>query len=140
MVSLNRPSGSERSVHLVGRNVDETKLRRRSGLQTRDELARRFQQHKSSDDVGVDEGSGTVDRTVDVGFGRKIHHRGRPRARENTRPIAARSAMSAWTNVNRGSFVRPVEVVEAAGIGELVDDDHAVFGVGRERDERNSNR
>ena len=44
--------------------------------------------------------------------------------------------MSACTNVTRGSFSGRLEVQQAAGVGQLVDDDEAIGGVGERVAER----
>jgi hypothetical protein len=42
-----------------------------------------LQQRVRPDDVGLNECAGPVNRTVDVGFGRQVHHCVRRMAREN---------------------------------------------------------
>ena len=73
-------------------------------------------------------GSGpSMDRSTCVSAARLTTASGRCSA--NTRAMAAASAMSARTNVDARIVERPLEVQQAAGVGQLVDDDEAVGGV-----------
>ena len=84
---------------------------------------RRLEQHEGADDIGLDERLGAVDRAVDMALGGEVHHDVGAVSRER-RPHGAGIA-----DVDlREGIARIVgdgcEVVEVAGVGELVEAEH----------------
>ena len=66
---------AERAEHLVGGDVQETKARA-SLRRKRAPVTQRFlQEGEGADNVGLDEFARTIDRAIDMAFGRQIHHR-----------------------------------------------------------------
>ena len=119
---------AERAEHLVGGDVQEAKPRA-SLRRERAPVAQRFlQEGEGADDVGLNEVAWTIDRTIDMAFGRQMHHRVRLVFLEQ---LAQRRSLA-----NALFFERVVRVavsagqrLEAGGIGQLVDINHAGMGV-----------
>ena len=94
-------------------------------------MAGRLEQHEGADDVRVDEGVRAVDRPVDVRLGRQIQHSVGAGLFEDARHRRAIGDVAADERDAR-VLQRAFKIEQAAGIGQLVDDDEAISGV-RER-------
>ncbi len=117
---------SQRAVHLVGGHVQEAEGRGAAPVRA---PPRTVATASSSTNVPTmlvsTNGRGpSIDRSTWVSAARFSTASGR--ASRNVSAIAARSEMSACTNRTRGSFERLFEVEQAAGVGQLVDDDDAI--------------
>ena len=110
----------QRAIDLVGRDMQEPKV-----FGARAELApmrkRGLEQDIGADDIGVDEFGGPVDRSVDVTFGRQMHHRVGIEARKNLGDGRTIADIGAAELIARMALHRS-ERGEIAGIGQLVDD------------------
>ena len=119
---------TERSVHFVGRHVQKAKGVARRRRQATDKDTRDLEQREGADDVGVDEQTRTVNRPVDVRFGRKVEHGVGPMVGKGT----GHGGSIRDVRLHEGHariFQRPRQIEEAAGVGELVDDNDAVGGM-----------
>ena len=127
--SLNTPVGAERAVDLVGRHVQKAESRALGRLERRHVPSGRFEQREGADDVRVDEGLGAVDRPIDVRFGRQIED-GVAAVHPRTRRAMAVAIGDVGLDESDARILNgPVEVQQAAGVGQLVDDDEAIGGV-----------
>ena len=82
---------------------------------------RGLEQDIGADDIGVDEFGGAVDRSVDVTFGREMHHRIGIEARKNLSDSQTIADIGAAELIARMALHRSKRG-EIAGIGQLVDD------------------
>ena len=101
------------------------KPRARVGRQRRHVPARRFEQHERADDVRVDERLRAVDRPIDVRLGSEIQDGVRPRVGEHARHDVAIGDV-ALDERHARILQRPLEIQQAAGVRQLVDDDDAM--------------
>ena len=80
-----------------------------------------FQEHKSPDDVGVDEIRSLVDRSVDMAFGRQMDDRVGSHVADQAANVVAVGDVA--TNEAKAPIAGDrFERVEIAGIGQLVED------------------
>src|SRR5262249_48089423 len=70
-----RTSCTQGPVDLIRRDMQEAKSCARRGLKPGKVPPGRFEQHERTDDVGLDERSWVVNRTIDVTLRSAIHHR-----------------------------------------------------------------
>src|SRR3990172_7762081 len=124
---LRKPDHFGAPVNLVRRYVQkaergpELRLARRGKIGTSG-----FQQLEGADDVGMDEGAGTVDGAIDVRFGGEIDQPSRAVALDHG------GHGSAVSNVGTDKIKPPVaghilQALHTAGVGQLVDHHHPVF-------------
>src|SRR3954452_5115199 len=66
--------GAERTVYFIGGDMKKSKSFTPFARQAFEIAARRFEQHVSAGDVGLHEGRGARDRTVDMGFSGQMYH------------------------------------------------------------------
>jgi len=95
------------------------------------ESPRGLEQHERADDVRVDERPRAVDRPIDVRLGREIQAGVRRVVLEDARHRRLIGDVGLDERHARRAD-GPLEVEQAAGVGQFVDDDEAVGGV-RER-------
>ena len=93
-------------------------------------MAERFlQQHEGADDIGLQKLAGTVDRAIDMAFGREMHdHVG-------LEPLEGILHGRGIGDIGADELVARIvldrrERGEIAGIGQFVDHQHIVIGVG----------
>ena len=120
-VSLLEPFG-DAAVDLVGRDLDELPQLRR--------LARRLEQDERAVDVGRDELAGVHQRAIDVRLGREVHDDVRG---SDERPGDRRIGDVTLDELVPGVVDRALQVLQPAGVGELVERGHAPVGVRRQR-------
>ena len=92
---------------------------------------RGFEQRVGADQIGVDEGRGTVDRAVDMALGGEVQHGVRLLLAEDgieAGAVADIDLVVAMTVAHAGLAQR----FEVAGIGELVDVGYAPIGIGHD--------
>ena len=89
----------------------------------------RGKQAERADDVGLDEFGRAVDRAVDMAFGREMH--------DDVDVVFAKNSRHSGGVADVGLDEAIVRIIldlaqrgEIAGIGELVDIDHAMTGIG----------
>ena len=107
--------------------MKEAKSLARIGVECADMRPHRLEHHKRADDVGVNEGTRSIDRTIDVRLGGKIDHRVRPVIRKYPRHGVAIRDVGADER-HAPIFQGAVEVEQAPRVGELVDHNDAVGG------------
>src|SRR6202023_2892042 len=93
-------------------------------------LARCLEQLEGADDVGVDEVAGVVDRAVDVALGGKVEHRRRALLGEEAAHLGTVGDVAGGEPEARLS-PDVGQVLETAGVGELVEHDHPGVGLGK---------
>ena len=111
--------GRHAAVDLVGRNLDELAEARR--------VARGLEQDERAEDVGVDEIAGRQDRSIDVRLGREVHDD--VRLLRTSGAATPASAMSPLTKRWRGLSITLAQVLEPAGVGQLVERRDAPVGM-----------
>jgi hypothetical protein len=112
----------KRAVDLVGRDVHEDEVFARLALKRLPIAARAFEKIEGSDDVRLDELGRIVDRTIDVAFGREVHDRAGLVLVQELAHQSAVVDVSAHEDVLLIACER-TEIVEVAGIGQLVEID-----------------
>ena len=127
--------GAEAPVHFVGRHVEEAERLARAGRAAGEVCAGAVQQFERPDRVRVDERTRPVDRPVDVRLGGEVDHGGGPVLAKYRLYRLGIGDVAAHEGVARVRL-DVAQVREAAGIGQLVEDDHAGLGTGeRQPDE-----
>ena len=111
---------AERTVDLVGRDVQEAKGVLVPGWQPVPVLGRRLKQRRRPLNIGGNEVQRLVDGTIHMGFGREMDHRFGTRARENLAQRAAVPDVRSFEGVVR-SPRRIAERFDMSGVGEHVD-------------------
>src|SRR5580698_2353422 len=72
-VFMEEPVRPERAENFVGRNMVEAEIVLNRALQALPIFVGGVKQDVSADDIGLNEGAGTLDRTVDMALGGKVH-------------------------------------------------------------------
>ncbi|CAM5367949.1 hypothetical protein RLIN73S_00790 [Rhodanobacter lindaniclasticus] len=124
VVSVNLALGAQRAVHLVGRHVQEAEAFAGGAFEAAPVVARAFEQAQGADHVGLHELGRAVDRAVDVRFGGEIHDGIGLVFGQQLRHQRAVADVALYENVTRITLQRG-QRIEVAGIGELVQVDHA---------------
>ena len=91
-------------------------------------VTRRLEQHEGADNIGLDEGGGPIDRTVDMAFGRQMHHDIRAELldeRAHGRCVANINLLEPVASI----FRHAGEIIEITRVGELVENADLVAGV-----------
>src|SRR5690606_25169563 len=112
-----------RAVDLVRGDVQEAEVLARRALHAAPVAERRLEQGKGAVDVGPDELPRTADRAVDVAFGREVQDRARPVLGQQGGHALLVADVGLHEHMGRLLADRR-EVLEIAGVGELVDIDH----------------
>ena len=126
---LEQPRRSERPIHFVGRDVQEPEPGAGGRTDPGHVVAGRLEQFEGADEVRLNERRRAVDRPVHVRLGGEIEHRRRLppiEERRHRRPIGD-------VALDEGELRMVVDVaqaLEAACIGQLVEDDHADVAAG----------
>ena len=122
LVGLGARAFRHAAVDLVGRDLDEPAQRR--------VLARRLEQHERAVDVGGDELARVPDRAIDVGLGGEVHDDvGVLDERRRDRRIGDVPLHEAVARV----VLHALEILEPAGVGQLVERRDLPVGMRRER-------
>ena len=115
--------GRERTKHLVGRHVQEAERRLVRRAEAVAIGAACFQQAERAHHVGADEIRGAVDRAVDMRLGGEVDHRRRPVFPQQAHDQLGVADVAVHERVAR-VVGRAGEIVEIAGVSELVEADH----------------
>ena len=97
-------------------------------------IAHRLQQAQGADHVGLDEGRGAIDRTVDVALGGEVHHGIGPVLGQQPRDQVAVADVAVDEDMV-GIAVQPTERVQIAGVGQGIQVDDANAAGNRIEDE-----
>ena len=109
----------QRAVHFVGRNMQEAECIPFAAGQARPVAARRFQQAEGTVDIGGDKFCRTVNRTIDMAFGGKVHDRARPVRLQQFRHLGAVTDVGLHEDM-AAVVPQTNKIIQIAGIGQLV--------------------
>ncbi|MNE16219.1 hypothetical protein D3C80_1091580 [compost metagenome] len=116
------------AIDFVGGDMVKTERTALLGRQLAPPGAGGFEQGVSADDVGLDERGRAVDRPVHMGLGCQVHDRPRLKAFEHGAD-GCRVGDIGLDEFVSGVVGDALQRFEVAGVGQLVEVEHFVFGV-----------
>ncbi len=121
--------GVQAAIDLVGGDMVEAEAGLLPVAETIPVMARRLQQGVGADDVGLDELGRAVDGAVDVALGGQVHDAVRPVLGEQAADLGGVADVHFFKGITRVAGDAG-DRIEVAGIGQAIDVDYPVIGVG----------
>ncbi len=130
---LGEESGlAERTVDLVGRDVQEAEAVLGGAGEFLEVTAGGLEHREGADDVGLDEGAGAVDRTVDMALGGEMHDPVRLELRKEPANGGGVTDVGLGETI-AGIGLKVVERVPVAGVSQRIHIEHRVLRGGDEQ-------